>query len=303
MKKKLFGITALLLVLCLLCACGKQKEEPASEDPPTTPFQNVYDDGGNLLVEYLVDDDGTYKGKKEYLYEEGLMKKRTYDETDKLIEEVAEEYDAQGKLIKKQTYDGIVDRKEDYVYTYNAEGKLTEMIQTTVLCDQGWGFKSVRKYNEKEQTIRILEYTLKGTLTHYLDWEYEGDRRVKVTLVNKNPSYREYHIIHYDKDGVSTGVTYYDNNDKVKEEVVYERYDWENGRICKEVSSKGYYTLIYYNENDQVVKRLSSKGHYTLYYYDEKGNALGHETYDSNGKLTGIYDAKHRPIDTPFQQP
>ena len=107
MKKKLFGITALLLALCLLCACGKEQEEPVAEDPPSTPFQNVYDDGGNLLAEYLVDDDGTYKGKKEYLYEEGQMKNRTFDETDKLIEEIAEEYVAQGNLFKQLKYDGF----------------------------------------------------------------------------------------------------------------------------------------------------------------------------------------------------
>lgn len=282
MKKKLFGMLTLLLALFLLCACAEQKEEPSVEDPPATPFQNVYDDGGNLLVEYLTAEDGSYNGKKEYLSEDGQMKKRIYDKNDKLIEETSEEYDAQDNLIKEFVYDGIKNTKEETVYTYNAEGKLTEMRQTTVYCNQGWGHKSVRKYNEKEQPIRILEYTLEGTLTHYMDWEYEGDRRVKVTLVNKNPSYREYYIIHYDKDGVSTGVTYYDKNDKIKEEVVYERYDWENGRVCKEVSSKGHYTQIYYDEN---------------------GTVLGHETYDSNGTLTGIYDAMYNPIDTPFQQP
>lgn len=279
MKKKLFGITALLLTLFLLCACGKQKEEPSLEEPPATPFQNVYDDGGNLLVEYLVDDDGTYKGKKEYLYEEGLMKKRTYDETDTLTQETAEAYDAQGKLIKKVLYDGLEDIKEEIVYTYNAEGKLTELIQTSMHCSEGWGHKTARKYNEKQQVVRISDYTLEGTLLHYLEWEYEGDLRVKCTLVNRNPRYREYYIIHYDKDGISTGVTYYDRNDKVKEEVIYERYEWEKGRIVKE---------------------LSSKGHYTLNYYDENGAALGCEEYDSNGNLTGIYDSNGRELKTPF---
>lgn len=279
MKKKLFGIALLLLALCLLCACGKPQEEAAGETPPATPFQNVYDDGGNLLIEYLTAENGAYNGKREFTYQDGQVKKSIYDKNDKLIEETGEEYDSQGNLIKKQTYDGIVDRKEVFVYTYNAEGKLTEMIQTTVLCDQGWGFKSVRKYNEKEQPIRIISYTLEGTLTHYMDWEYEGDRLVKVTLVNNNPSYREYHIIHYDKDGVRTGVTYYDKNDKIKEEVVYQRYEWEKGRVLKEISSKG---------------------GYTEYYYDEKGEELGHQKYDADGNLTGIYDADYRPIDTPF---
>ena len=63
MKKKLFGMLTLLLALFLLCACAEQKEEPSVEDPPATPFQNVYDDGGNLLVEYLTAEDGSYNGK------------------------------------------------------------------------------------------------------------------------------------------------------------------------------------------------------------------------------------------------
>ena len=266
MKKKLFGITVLLLALCLLCACGKQKEEPSVEDPPATPFQNVYDDGGNLLVEYLVDDDGTYKGKKEYLYEEGQMKKRVYDKNDKLIEEIAEEYDAQGKLIRKAVYDSAAYTKDEIVYTYDAAGKLTEMAQTSIPLDGGRGWKTVRFYNEKEQPVRLCHYILdeaqkKATLLAYSDWEYEGDLKVKVTTINKNPYHRDYYIIHYDEAGLTTGVTYYDNNDKVKEKVTYER---ENGR---------------------VIKAVSSKGNYTVYHYDEKGNELGESAYDAEGKL------------------
>ena len=279
MKKKLFGITALLLALCLLCACGKKKEEPVAEDPPSTPFQNVYDDGGNLLVEYLVDGDGTYMGKKEYLYEEGQMKKRTYDETDKLIEEIAEEYDAQGNLIKKLKYDGINSIKNETVYTYDAEGKRTQIADTTEFCGSGMGGKCVTKYNEKQQPVRNSYYDLEGTLLYYMEYAYEGDRRVKTTIANRSPREYYYWISAYDEEGHCISATYYNSDDKVTE---VRTYIWEDGHH---------------------VKSISSKGDYTLYYYDENGDDLGHETYDSNGTLTGIYDAMYNPIDTPFQQP
>lgn len=110
MKKKRLAITVLLLAL-LLCACHAPKEAPSQEEIPSTPYQNVYDDGGNLLVEYLTDENGAYNGKIEYLSEDGLMKKRVYDKEDKLTEETGEAYDAQGKLIRQLKYDGINNRK------------------------------------------------------------------------------------------------------------------------------------------------------------------------------------------------
>ena len=268
MKKKLFGITALLLALCLLCACGKQKEEPVAEDPPSTPFQNVYDDGGNLLVEYLVDDDGTYKGKKEYLYEEGQMKKRTYDETDKLIEEVAEEYDTQGKLIKELVYDGIKNTKEETVYTYNAEGKWAELTYTFTDCylAQFPGHKAIDifvvKYNEKQQPVRHSAYNHEGILLWYMEYEYEGDLKVKTTRVNRRPREYEYWISAYDEEGHCISDTYYNGDDKVTEVCTY---IWEDGHHAKTVSSKG---------------------DYTLYHYDEKGICLGYSNYDTEGNLT-----------------
>lgn len=268
MKKKLFGMLTLLLALCLLCACGKQKEEPSAEEPPSTPFQNVYDDGGNLLVEYLVDDDGTYKGKKEYLYEEGQMKKRTYDKNDKLTEEVAEEYDAQGKLIKELVYDGIKNTKAETVYTYNAEGKWAELTYTFTDCylAQFPGHKAIDifvvKYNEKQQPVRHSAYNHEGILLWYMEYEYEGDLKVKTTRVNRRPREYEYWISAYDEEGHCISDTYYNGDDKVTEVCTY---IWEDGHHAKTVSSKG---------------------DYTLYHYDEKGICLGYSSYDADGQLT-----------------
>ena len=262
MKKKLFGITALLLALCLLCACGKQKEEPSAEEPPSTPFQNVYDDGGNLLVEYLTAEDGSYNGKKEYLSEEGLMKKRTYDKNDKLTEETAEEYDTQGNLIKQLKYDGINNIKYETVYTYDAEGKRTQIADTTEFCDSGMGHKCVTKYNEKQQPVRHIYHSLDGTLLYYIEYEYEGERKVKTTVVNRSPREYYYWISAYDEEGHLVSNTYYDANDKVTEVCTY---IWENGHHAKTVSSKG---------------------DYTLYHYDEKGICLGYSNYDTEGNLT-----------------
>ncbi len=262
MKKKLLGIIALLLALLLLSACHKPQGEALQEEPPATPFQNVYDDGGNLLVEYLVDDDGTYKGKKEYFYEEGQMKKRTYDANDTLIEETGEEYDDQGNLIKKLIYDGATNTKEETVYTYNAEGKQTQIADTIVFCNNGMGHKCVTKYNEKQQPVRHTYYSLDGTLLYYIGYEYEGDLKIKTTVANRNPREYYYWISAYDEEDHCISDTYYDRNDKVTE---VRTYIWENGHH---------------------VKSISSKGEYTIYSYDENGICLGYSNYDAEGNLT-----------------
>ena len=274
MKKKLLGVTALLLVLLLLCACGKQKEEPSAEEPPSAPFQNVYDDGGNLLIEYLTAEDGSYNGKREFSYEDGQMKKRVYDKNDTLIQETREEYDTQGNLIKEFVYDGIKNTKEETAYTYNSEGKWTRIASTYFF--GGMGHKIVTEYNEMQQPVRYSDYSLNGVLRWQMDCEYEGNLRVKTTIVNRSLRERYYWISEYDKEGHCISETYYDNNDKATE---VRTYIWENGH---------------------QIKSVSSKGNYTVYYYDEKGKSLGHHEYDVDGNLTGIYDADYRPIDTPF---
>lgn len=277
MKKKRLAITVLLLAL-LLCACQEPKEGPSQEEIPSTPYQNVYDDGGNLLVEYLTDENGAYNGRIEYLSEDGLMKKRVYDKEDKLTEETGEAYDAQGNLIRQLKYDGINHIKEEMVCTYDTEGKITQTTQTFLFCDTEFGDKSVIKYNEKGQPVRHSYYSLEGTLLWYMEHEYEGDLEVKTTVVNRNPRMYYYWIIAYDEEGHCVSITDYNSNDEVTE---VRTLIWEDGNH---------------------VKTVSSKGHYTLYYYDENGTELGHETYDSEGRLTGIYDAMYNPIDTPFQQ-
>lgn len=276
MKKKRLAITVLLLAL-LLCACHAPKEAPSQEEIPSTPYQNVYDDGGNLLVEYLTDENGAYNGKIEYLSEDGLMKKRVYDKEDKLTEETGEAYDAQGKLIRQLKYDGINNRKKERVYTYDTEGKRTQITDTTEFFETGIGYRCVTKYNEKGQPLRYSDYNLEGTLLYYMEFEYEGDRRVKTTVVNRSPREYYYWICAYNEEGHCVSATYYNSDDEVTE---VRTYIWEDGNH---------------------VKTVSSKGHYTLYYYDENGTELGHETYDSEGQLTGIYDAMYNPIDTPFR--
>lgn len=254
MKKKLFGMLTLLLALFLLCACAEQKEEPSVEDPPATPFQNVYDDGGNLLVEYLVDDDGTYKGKKEYLYEEGQMKKRTYDETDKLIEEVAEEYDAQGNLIKSIEYDKAIDFRCETVYTYD-DGKMTGNVSNVYVCGElstCWEFNA-------EGLVRGRAYT-DGRVSWFVIFEYENGRKKRSTDSDGNMD-----IYHYDENGKQTGYTTYDRDGHVIEETVYNYKD------------------------SGLTLRTANDGSYAFYYFDENGREIGSAHYDAEGNLLKEY--------------
>ena len=201
------------------------------------------------------------------------MKKRTYDATDILIEEIAEEYDAQGNLLKKLVYDGIKNYKVETAYTYNAEGKWIEVANTYEFCDSGMGDKSVIKYNEKQQPIRRNFYTLEGTLLWYMEHEYEGDLEVKTTMVIRDPRKYEYWIYAYDEEGRRLSKTYYNSNDEVTE---VHTWVWENGFH---------------------VKTLSSKGSYTVFHRNEDGTYLGYSDYDEEGNLVGSWDDEGHPRD------
>lgn len=249
MKKKLLGVTALLLVLLLLCACGKQKEEPSAEEPPSAPFQNVYDDGGNLLIEYLTAEDGSYNGKREFSYEDGQMKKRVYDKNDTLTHETAEEYDAQGNLLLSCEVEHISakERKEVQCAFYE-NGNKKNVTTKHYFDDIALCIWTMQVYNEKQQLIRWNEYTSKGELAWHSTYEYEGSRRVKTITINENPYKREYSLAHYNESGEHVGETYYDHNDKVIRE---DTFEWANGNQIKSVSRQ-------YDSQGRVFKELTT---------------------------------------------
>lgn len=249
MKKKLLGVAALLLVLLLLCACGKQKEEPSVEDPPATPFQNVYDDGGNLLIEYLTAEDGSYNGKREFSYEDGQMKKRVYDKNDKLIRESAEEYDEQGKLLSSCEVEHISEKERlETQHTYYEDGNEKTITTKHYFDDIALCIWTMQVYNEKQQLIRWNEYTSKGELAWHSTYEYEGSRRVKTITINENPYKREYSLAQYNEKGEHVGETYYDCNDKVIRE---DTFEWANGHQIKSVSRQ-------YDSQGRVFKELTT---------------------------------------------
>lgn len=248
MKKKLLGVAALLLVLLLLCACGKQKEEPALEEPPATPFQNVYDDGGNLIIEYLTAEDGSYNGKREFSYEDGQMKKRVYDKNDTLIHETAEEYDAQGNLLFSCEVEHISEKERlETQHTYYEDGNEKTITTKHYFDDIALCIWTMQVYNEKQQLIRWNEYTSKGEPAWHASYEYEGDRRVKTITINENPYKREYSLAQYNEKGEHIGETYYDCNDKVIRE---DTFEWANGNQIKSVSRQ-------YDSQGRVFKELT----------------------------------------------
>lgn len=249
MKKKLLGVTALLLVLLLLCACGKQKEEPSVEEPPSAPFQNVYDDGGNLLIEYLTAEDGSYNGKREFSYEDGQMKKRVYDKNDTLIQELAEEYDEQGNLLFSCEVEHVSPKERKEVqYIFDENGNKKRITNKHYFDDIALCIWTMQVYNEEQQLIRWNTYTSKGELAWYMIYEYEGDRRVKTIMVTINPYVREYSLAHYNENGEHIGETYYDCNDKVIRE---DTFEWANGNQIKSVSRQ-------YDSQGRVFKELTT---------------------------------------------
>lgn len=262
MKKKLLGATALLLCLLLLGACSKPQEEASGEEPQSSSYQNVYDDGGNLLVEYFVAEDGSYNGKREFFYEESQMKKRVYDKNDILIHETAEEYDAQGNLLLSCEVEYISEKERIQTqYTYYEDGNEKDITTKHYFDDIALCIWTMQVYNEKQQLIRWNEYTSEGELAWYEAYEYEGDRRVKTIMVNKNPYNREYSLAYYNENGEHIRETYYDCNDKVTRE---DAFEWANGNQIRSVSRK-------YDSQGRVSKEtvnIPATGEKTVAEYD-----------------------------------
>lgn len=262
MKKRLLGISVLLLSLLLLCACTRTPEETPQKDPQATPYQNVYDDGGNLLIEYFTAEDGSYDGKREFTYEEGQMKKRVYDKNDILIQETAEEYGEQGNLLFKCEVEHISEKERIQTqYTYYENGNEKDITTKHYFDDIALCIWTMQVYNEKQQLIGWNEYTSKGELACYNVYEYEGSRRVKTITINENPYKREYSLAHYNERDEHIRETYYDCNDKVIRE---DTFEWANGHQIKSVSRK-------YDSQGRVSKEtvnIPATGEETVAEYD-----------------------------------
>ncbi len=238
--KKLFILGLTLLMVLTLCACGNSQDTPNPTEP-TSPYQNVYDADGNLLIEYIVDLDD-YIGKREYTYENGqCATEKEYDSQDGLIysatygydisgvlymyyldlyeegmlcaQEVWE-YNTEGKLMKKSYFDGTGVLTDEDEYTYDDAGNCVQTVNYSYLDDQLFG--SI-VYDAQDLLVRENVYDENGDVDWYIVYEYENGLRIKGT-----ESSGSYILYHYNEEGMEIGCTYYDPDGNITEEVIYE---------------------------------------------------------------------------------
>lgn len=250
MKKFLLSLLALLLLFSL-CACVNNPTGnlPPETDPPGSstvqdpenPYQDIYDSDNNLILDYLLDDDGSYLGKNEYTYENGKPHtQKEYDSQDRLFLSTTHEYDENGKLYKDhlELYeDGLVYAREVWEYSqtgslsvvnyYNADGQQTDKTEYvynddgSLLKEVSYGYLDGRLFSRVEidgQDLVLSEhqYDENGNVFWYIIYTYENGLRVKGT-----ESTGCYTIYHYDGDGVEIGYTIYDADGNITEEISY----------------------------------------------------------------------------------
>lgn len=238
--KRSFTLGLALFMALVLCACGNSQKAPEPTDP-ASPYENVYDADGNLLVEYIVDVDD-YIGKREYTYENGQRAtEKEYDSQDSLIYSATYGYDAsgvlymyyldlyeedmlcgqevweyntEGILMKKSYFDGTGVLTDADEYTYDEAGNLIKTVTYSYLDDQLFG--SV-VYDAQDLVIKENIYDENGDVAWSIDYEYENGLRIKGT-----ESSGSYILYHYNEEGIEIGCSYYDPDGTKTDEIFYE---------------------------------------------------------------------------------
>lgn len=257
MNKKIWS---LLLCLCMVLAMvslsgcrddapdgslsdGQENTVDTTENDPGDPMDDdkQYDADGNLILEKILDVDGSYIGKREYTYENGLrMTETEYDSQDTLIVKYTYEYDA-GVLVSRLAElfsDGIVDATEKAEYDagrnivkesfFDAAGTLWQIAEYSFDADGNptgdklYGYengivKNCISSNEDGHILSEEQYDENGEVFWSIRYEYLDGLRVKGVMLDGSSI--EYL---YDKEGNETGLIHYDPDGNVTEKIIHE---------------------------------------------------------------------------------
>ena len=214
--KKLFVFCLTLLAALSLWACGK-----ASTTVETEGGTKTYDKNGNLVEEKMIDVDGTYLGRREYTYEDGLLATET-------------EFDSAGGKILTS------------VYTYTAEGVLSHCTENFYSGDSISG-RNVMEYNPAGLVIRSSYYDGTNTLISVNMYTYDGsDQKTGTHYYAYENGVLKTSMV-FDKDQNMIGEYSYDESGQISWSVVYEFI----GKLPhKGTNSDGSYMIYHYDEND-----------------------------------------------------
>lgn len=215
MKKFWLILLSLSLLLCL-CACNS--EQIISDDG-----RYVYDSDGNLILERMIDIDGTYIGKKEYQYKNGLRTvEKEYSASDVLAFITTFSYNTSGTLVSSNMeyyINGNVGSRE--VTEFNAAGLYAR--RSTFDENNIISYDLVYTYDENNQLSSIHNYNYANGKLHS-SYVRDKDNLTIAEYQYDEQGLVSWHILYENKDGLPYKATDPDGSYKI--------YHYKDGNIC-----------------------------------------------------------------------
>ncbi len=319
--KKLFAITAVLILTLSLTACTDvtEKAETAqnTENTENTEASDVLKEYISTTV-YPEGDTKVYREKINYSDGGRKIEELSYD-NDELIGRILMENDADGNILKYTSYDGKEKQTLSWSARYDSRGNKIKEIryddtgaeigtdewtydENGVLIGESVDSEFFYKYEYDKNGCRIKSvcYDANGAEILESSFVYENDENGNLLSVRRMGGNSEGNLTEYeyDENGNETVRISY-NDDGTVMERMERKYD-KNGNVLevKTISSDGteeIHAVYSYDEEGKLVELFyyseGEKDTRCTYEYDENGNSAVECLYDARGNLT-IMDSK-----------
>jgi hypothetical protein len=199
----------------------------------------MYDDKGNLVEYWNYETNGSIyeKTKLEKDSNGKLLKSETYDNTGRLKRYVQAELDSNENIKIYKTFDEEKELVSVQEYQYDNNGSFILISSTTVKTKT---FKSVGKYNAKNQLTEMIAYNPDGTIRETRTFKYDGNgNEIESELTRPNGDYTKFVSTYDDQNNILTNFWYdKDGNEKYRNSWNY-IYDKNNNWITKKRYNNG----------------------------------------------------------------
>lgn len=181
----------------------------------------TYDTEGKKNGVTAYDKDGLETGHVDILYDENgnCIQDYGYSEFDQ-IWRIVLEYDLNGNMIKRQDFNLNGQPAGYYILEYNLNNLCTRRYEYRENGDM-YGYEEF-EYNESGYWVKRVGYSTDGVMEWYHIREYEGEKCIKYAGYGADGNLRWYTTYIYDESGKEIGMTEYDADGNVKEQIVYE---------------------------------------------------------------------------------
>ena len=262
MKRHLIAVC--LLIMTLLCACGKKE---------TSSKNSIFDiAGGEGISAGYPDTDG-----KTVIYV--VKEKYTFDSENVMTQKIQYTYDEKGNMLSEEVDNGKISEawnEELMIYEY-VFGEVDGEINYSRYWTYDKYANMLTQEKENPDGKKQLEYNFEYT--------YKNGLPIKQTIPNNSRDYTEYY---YDTDGQLIRQLQY--RLEYEEPSVYQFEYNSDGTLGKIYWDKGSVFTFSYNVQDKLTELTRTDGTGALifrnvYKYDYEGNMIIKEMYNSDNEL------------------